>query len=150
MLPHVKLLMGMPEVQPWSAEQEATAARLAAAGGLLASWAAPVSTVFIVTKELCPLLRRAHRPTDASHKALSSSSLALAALPGMQLLVVTATGRREQLDLAQEQLTAAALHAAVAARLQLPPIKAAYLRLVCGGQALTDDEAVSRLKDGGA
>lgn len=68
----------------------------------------------------------------------------------MQLTLVTATGRREQLELAQDQLTATALHAAVACRLGLPPLKQAYLRLVCAGQALSDDEAVSKLKDGGA
>ena len=64
----------------------------------------------------------------------------------MQLRLITATGKRETLELAQEQLSAAALQAAVARRLALPQ---GGLRLVCGGQPLADDEAVSRLKDGG-
>ena len=64
----------------------------------------------------------------------------------MQLTVITATGRREALELLDgEPLTGAALQAAVARRLGLPP----WLRLVHSGQPLADDEAVSRLKDGG-
>lgn len=72
----------------------------------------------------------------------------LSPLPAaMQLTVVTATGRREALDLPPDPpLTAAALQAAVARRLGVP---AAGLRLVRGGQALSSDEAVGKLKDGG-
>ena len=66
-----------------------------------------------------------------------------------RLTIITATGRREALDLAAADLTAAALQAAVARRLGLQPSAAAGLRLVRGGQPLADDEAVSRLKDGG-
>lgn len=67
----------------------------------------------------------------------------------MILTVVTATGRRERLELAQAQLTEAALRAAVVRQLGLAPPAAAQLRLVHGGQPLADDEAVSRLQDGG-
>lgn len=65
----------------------------------------------------------------------------------MQLTVVTATGRRDAVDLPVDQLTAAGLQAAVARRLGLP--SSAGLRLVHEGQTLSEDEAVSRLKDGG-
>lgn len=67
----------------------------------------------------------------------------------MLLTVVTATGRRERLEVAQAQLTEATLRAAVVRQLSLAPTAAAQLRLVHGGQLLANDEAVSRLKDGG-
>lgn len=69
----------------------------------------------------------------------------------MQLTVLQpATGKRETLEVEAAQLTAAALPAAVARCLQLPLIAQAHLRLLSGGQPLSDDAAVSRLKDGGA
>ncbi|EFN59004.1 hypothetical protein CHLNCDRAFT_137656 [Chlorella variabilis] len=65
----------------------------------------------------------------------------------MQLTVVTAAGKRLSVQLPPEQqLTAAALQAAVARSLALPP--GAGLRLVQGGQLLAGDEAVGRLQDG--
>jgi len=67
----------------------------------------------------------------------------------MHLTLITATGRRERLELAQAQLSEAALRAAVVRQLSLAPPAAAQLRLVHAGQPLADDEAVSRLKDGG-
>ncbi|KAI7845633.1 hypothetical protein COHA_000919 [Chlorella ohadii] len=66
----------------------------------------------------------------------------------MHLTLITATGRRERLELAQAQLSEAALRAAVVRQLSLAPPAAAQLRLVHAGQPLADDEAVSRLKDG--
>lgn len=69
----------------------------------------------------------------------------------MHLTVISAMGRRkERLELEQAQLTEAALRAAVVRQLALAPPAAAQLRLVHKGQALADDESVSRLKDGGA
>ena len=88
--------------------------------------------------------RAAERPTSA--RLLRSPAVPLAS---MQLTVVTATGRRERLELPQAQLTEAALRAAVVRQLSLAPTAAAQLRLVHGGQPLADDEAVSILKDGG-
>lgn len=66
----------------------------------------------------------------------------------MQLNIVTATGKRQRVDVEQEELTASSLQVAVLRCLGLPPY--VNLRLVCGGRPLADDEAVSKLKDGGA
>lgn len=64
----------------------------------------------------------------------------------MQLTVITATGQRHQLDVPHGQLNAAGLQAAVA---RLLGVQAAGLRLVRAGQPLNEDEAVSKLRDGG-
>ncbi len=65
----------------------------------------------------------------------------------MQLTVVTALGKKEKVGIQPEQLTPAALHEVVAGVLRLPP--QAGLRLVRGGQPLSEQQAVEQLKDGG-
>ncbi|PRW58332.1 ubiquitin family [Chlorella sorokiniana] len=89
---------------------------------------------------------------DAAAPALCGIAAGVAVgllLFGMELTVIAAAGRRkETLELAQTQLSEAALRAAVVRQLGLAPPAAAQLRLVHKGQPLADDEAVSRLQDG--
>ena len=90
------------------------------------------------------------KPRAAQPPAARFSGACAAPLVPMQLTLVTASGKRHPLELEQEQLTAAALAAAAARGLGLAPAATGALRLVSAGQALSDDAAVSRLKDGGA
>lgn len=88
--------------------------------------------------------------TLAATKPASACILSAPPPTAMHLTLISATGRRkERLELEQAQLTEAALRAAVVRQLALAPPAAAQLRLVHKGQALADDESVSRLKDGG-
>lgn len=110
-------------------------------GSLSLQSASPTLSLLHILAGRC----HSHEPPPATLKTQLAGDADTFPL-GMQLTVITATGQRHQLDVPQSQLNAADLQAAVARRLG---VQAAGLRLVRAGQPLNQDEAISRLRDGG-